>query len=155
MTTRILSMIFCLVWILGCQTTTESDTKHKKETLIKQIETFNNAFKEGNTELLASMITDNYVHTNGNSKAIHKENWINYLSKRQKEIESGELTVRNYEMKDTEIQLYQETAIVTSKIIVSTVKSDRLHENEFRVTNIWVLENGIWKRAGFHDGKIK
>ncbi|MCK8521638.1 nuclear transport factor 2 family protein [Aquimarina sp. D1M17] len=148
-------MIFCLVWILGCQTTTESDTKHKKETLIKQIETFNNAFKEGNTELLASMITDNYVHTNGNSKAIHKENWINYLSKRQKEIESGELTVRNYEMKDTEIQLYQETAIVTSKIIVSTVKSDRLHENEFRVTNIWVLENGIWKRAGFHDGKIK
>lgn len=155
MTTRILSMIFCLVWILGCQTTTESDTKHKKETLIKQIETFNNAFKEGNTELLASMITDNYVHTNGNSKAIHKENWINYLSKRQKEIESGELTVRNYEMKDTEIQLYQETAIVTSKIIVSTVKSDRLHQNEFRVTNIWVLENGIWKRAGFHDGKIK
>lgn len=58
-------------------------------------------------------------------------------------------------MRDIDIVQYDDLAIVTAKIVISIVKSGRDHENEYRTTNVWIKEEGDWKRAGFHDGKIK
>ena len=58
-------------------------------------------------------------------------------------------------MDQTTIQFYESTAIVTARIIVTSYKLEEQQENEYRITNIWVKENGDWKRAGFHDGKIR
>ena len=46
-------------------------------------------------------------------------------------------------------------AIVTAKISFSTIKLGEQKENEFRITNVQVKEEGTWKRAGFHDTRIK
>ena len=119
--------------------------------LIKAIETFNRAFKEGDVGKLSQMITDDYQHTNGNSKAIDKEAWLNYLKPRQADIQSGKIIVDSYEMLDTKITQYGNMAIVTAKIITS----NNSKESAYRVTNIWIVEGGEWKRAGFHDGKIQ
>lgn len=126
-----------------------------KEGLLEAIEKFNKAFQAGDVDIIASLITDNYIHTNGNSKSIRKEDWFTYLNNREKEIKSGTLEVIEYEMNEIEIEHYENMAIVTGKVLVSNKIKGEISINEYRITNLWVHVNGGWKRAGFHDGKIK
>ncbi len=146
-----------LIFMSSCSTNTSSvpGSIQEKEKLLERIEQFNSAFKNGDVEKLESMITDNYLHTNSNSKPIRKKDWIAYLQNRRNELASGELTVDNYKMDETEIEIYSDMAIVTAKISFSSTRSGEQKENEIRITNIWVKEGGFWKRAGFHDTRIK
>ncbi len=146
-----------LILIQGCSSNTSNkpNTEQESKELLATIELFNSAFNNGEVEKLESMITDNYLHTNGNSKSIRKADWISYLQKRQKELANGDLIVNNYQMSETEIEMYGDMAIVTGKISFVSIRSGEQKENEFRITNIWVNEAGMWKRAGFHDTRIK
>ena len=101
------------------------------------------------------MITDNYVHTNSKSKSIHKDNWISYLKKRKEEVEGEALIVNNYEMSELEIEMYDDMAIVTGKISFESIRGEEQKQNEIRITNVWVYEDSMWKRAGFHDTRIE
>ncbi len=134
---------------------TDKAPEKDKEELSAAIARFNKAFQEGNNTVLEAMVTENYMHTNGNSKSIGKTDWFNYLKKRKNEIRSGNLEVIQYELDEMKMEFHGNMAIVTGKIRVSNKKKEEIHKNEFRITNIWVNENGTWKRAGFHDGKIK
>ena len=101
------------------------------------------------------MTTENYIHTNGSSKAFDKASWFAYLKKRTAQLKSGELEVLTYELNDTVIRIHDDTAIVTGSITVVTKDSTETKESQFRITNIWVRESEGWKRAGFHDGRIE
>ena len=68
---------------------------------------------------------------------------------------TGSLIVNHYEMNETEVEIYDDMAIVTAKISFSTIRFEEQKENEFRITNVWVKEEVVWKRAGFHDTRIK
>ena len=133
----------------------EENPINNKKVLLEAVSKFNNAFRTCNIEVLDSMLTSNYQHTNGNSKSFGKSDWLNYLKKRKQDLEEGNLTISHYAMSETEIEMFDNSAIVTARIIVDSQKNGELHENEYRVTNFWVIENGRWKRAGFHDGRIK
>ncbi|MDO5981844.1 nuclear transport factor 2 family protein [Flavivirga spongiicola] len=148
-------LVVTLSQCVNKEATQEKTKIDLEQQLLESIDKFNKAFQEGNVKVLESMITENYLHTNGNSKSIRKKDWINYLSKREKEIQSGNLEVIEYKLSETEIELYGNTAMVTGKVTVSNKKSSDIKNNEYRITNIWVYESGAWKRAGFHDGKIK
>jgi len=153
---RFLLLIFSIVFF-SCKSTAQEAglTKKDKENLVQALTVFNNAFQEGNTAVLASMITENYTHTNGNSKPIGKKSWLSYLQKRSQKIKTGELQIIQYKMEDLAIEYLNTTAIVTGKVLVSSKVSDTIKSNEYRITNLWVHTPDGWKRAGFHDGKIK
>ncbi|PKV52843.1 uncharacterized protein DUF4440 [Aquimarina sp. MAR_2010_214] len=157
---RFLKILFTIIIafnLLSCKDTNANNKESEiaKEKLLKTIDKFNKAFQTGNIAVLESMITENYLHTNGNSKSIGKKEWFSYLSKRENEIKSGDLEVIEYKMDEMEIELYKNMAIVTGKVIVSNKKNGEIRKNEYRITNVWVNDTGNWKRAGFHDGKIK
>ncbi|WP_185152655.1 DUF4440 domain-containing protein [Fulvivirga aurantia] len=127
----------------------------EKGELYLAIERFNQAFKEGDVKTLTSMITYDYVHTNGTSKPINKSQWLDYLRKRSEDLSSGKLVVLAYSMEEMAIEiLYGKTAIVTGKVIVETEMEGSLHKNEYRVTHVWTKYKNGWRRAGFHDSKI-
>ncbi len=131
------------------------NSQELSQDLQQAVNEFNNAFKEGNVNKLSSMITQNYLHTNATSKPIDKETWISYLNKRRTEIETKKLIVHTYEMTEVAVRQYDDIAIISAKIVTSSSKDGKVNDNEYRVTNIWVKQDGLWKRAGFHDGKIK
>lgn len=126
-----------------------------KESLLEAISEFNDAFSKGHTGTLVTMISDDYLHTNANAKAIESQSWVNYLHKRSKDLESKDLVVHSYDMDQMEVVLYGTSAVVTGRVKTSNTYKGNKNENEFRVTHFWVYENERWKRAGFHDGKIK
>ncbi|MBG6128639.1 hypothetical protein IWQ47_000671 [Aquimarina sp. EL_43] len=123
--------------------------------LARTITIFNTAFKEGNITRLESLITDKYQHTNGTSKSIGKTAWLKYLKNRKKDIDDSNLVVTRYEMKETQLELYDNFAIVTAKIITSDIRDGKPKESQYRVTHVWVKDGSLWKRTGFHDSKIE
>ena len=138
-----------------CSNSQEKDEHTNEAELLGVVDRFNQAFQECDVALLESMITENYLHTNGNSEAIHKDSWLNYLRKRAEEIASGDLIVNSYEMDQVSVAFHRQTAVVTARIKTSTRKQGEIKESEYRVTHLWVQHEGTWKRAGFHDAKIK
>lgn len=151
-----ISKIFSLLAFFLFTSCFNADTKKAtKESLTDALYTFNKAFANGNISILSGMLTENYTHTNGSAKAIYKTDWLAYLKKRSEELASGNLTVNNYEMDQIEIEMHKSTAIVTGRVKTSTVYNGESKENEYRVTHLWVHTNNSWKRAAFHDGKIK
>lgn len=128
--------------------------KASEEALRTAIEKFNTAFQQGDVATLDAMITENYSHTNGTSKVIGKETWLNYIKKRFEDISAGKIKVLDYTMDELNIHLLENSAIVTAKIQVTTQQQDSVYKNAYRVSNIWTFTKGSWKRAGFHDGKI-
>ena len=151
--------LFILPFLLITACSTPTDTKvnsdAEKDILLTRIEQFNTAFETGDVKTLESMITDKYVHTNSSAKAIGRDQWVDYLQRRKKDLDSGDLIVGNYALEETEVEIYGDMAILTGKISFSSERSGEQKENEIRITNVWVKEDGAWKRAGFHDTRIR
>ncbi len=153
-----LALLLIFMIFQGCkpEAVNKLNPIEEEKILLEKVNDFNQAFKECDIEALETLITENYLHTNGNSRVIRKDAWLEYLKKRKLEISSGNLVVNTYDMKEVEIELHNDMAIVTGKIIISSsTKLGEHNDHEYRITNIWVKEEGNWKRAGFHDGKIK
>ncbi|MDT7832588.1 nuclear transport factor 2 family protein [Flavobacteriaceae bacterium S356] len=144
-----------LLAFTSCSISNATSESPTKESLLEAVNKFNRAFSEGDVATLVTMITDDYKHTNGSSKAISAQSWLSYLNKRNNDLASKDLIVHSYDMDQIEIVLDNTWAIVTGRVkTVSTFKGIR-KESEFRITHLWTYENERWKRAGFHDGKIK
>jgi len=144
-------LFLLLIGLNSCQTFTAPDP----EELISSIEKFNKAFAQGDLAVLDSLTTENYLHTNSSSKVIGKTAWFDYLKRRNKRLKSGDLVVLDYTLDQTKIEYHGSSAIVTGKVTVVTKDSIESKENHYRITNLWVYEEGHWKRSGFHDAKIE
>ncbi len=157
LSTYLLALLIVTLSSYGCQNEIKKDVQlnNEKEILLKRVQEFNIAFRDGHMEKLEKMITINYLHTNSNSKAIGRNEWLKYLKKRKTELSSGDLVIDKYQMGETEIAIYDDMAIVTAKISFSSIRNNEQKENEFRITNVWIKEASTWKRAGFHDTRIK
>jgi len=129
-------------------------TDREKIALEETIDAFNQAFAVCEVQKLQQLITDNYKHTNGNNPAISRKQWLNYLNRRKAQIESGQLVVNRYELSEREIEFIGNTALLTGKVTVEGVRDSVSFSREIRISNFWVLQEGQWKRAGFHDTRI-
>ena len=70
-------------------------------------------------------------------------------------IDKGELAMDNYGMTDITITFYDQTALVNGVVFSKGTETGVPFDKKFRVTHLWVLEKGQWKRAAFHDGVIE
>jgi ketosteroid isomerase-like protein len=157
MKTLALVLIIILMSLLSCSKQDNAKIVHqtRKEELKKALSNFNTAFQKVDVSTLAMLITDNYLHSNGTSKPIGKKEWLNFLKDRKQKINAGKFEFQKYRMSEVEVELYDKMAILTAKIAATTIQNGKKQDNEYRVTQIWVEKSGTWKRAGFHDGKIK
>lgn len=148
--------LFSIILLFACMScVSTSPEKPTEESLLVAVETFNRAFSSGQIPTLVTMIADDYRHTNGNSKAIDTQSWLTYLHQRNKDLESKTLIVHDYKMDQIDVVLYEKAALVTGRVTTSVTYKGDHKVNEYRVTHLWVYENERWKRAGFHDGRIK
>ena len=148
------SRIVLLTFILGlCHC--KNQNPPKSEELLAAIDTFNIAYVKGDLTTLDSLTTENYLHTNSSSRVIGKTDWFTYLNKRSERLNSGDLRVLDYALEQTKIEFHGSSAIITGRVTVITKDRMGTTKNQYRITNLWVYENGRWKRAGFHDGKIE
>lgn len=144
-------------WKVECVASTNKPDEYppgKEERLKIRMEELNQAFVEADTARLNTLITSDYVHTNGNSAPISRDVWLNYIATRKSALDSGSLEILDYETSEVQIRLLENTAIVNAKVSVSEIRDGQQQQNSYQVTHVWKDEHGLWKRAAFHDGKI-
>ena len=113
------------------------------------------AFVEADAATLGRLITDDYIHVNGSSgNVVDREQWLSYIASRRRELEDGVLVVDSYEVHDVEVRLHDETAIVVGIVAVSGTRNGQAFDRRIRFTNVWVEQDGAWRRAAFHDSRL-
>ncbi|MCB0588425.1 MAG: nuclear transport factor 2 family protein [Phaeodactylibacter sp.] len=125
------------------------------ESLHQALDAFNAAYARADAASLGRMLTTGYLHTNGANPALDKEEWLNYVAGRKKALNAGELVIDNYALLESRVRLYGKAAVVAGKVRINGLDGGGPFESEFRVTQLWVFEEGGWKRAAFHDGRLK
>ncbi len=129
-------------------------TKTEKEVL-QAIKKFNQAFRQADAALLEAMLTDQYIHSNSGSKVIDKKSWLNYIKKRRKQLDSQTLKVASYQMSEVVMKVYGNTVVVNVLITATGTRHQQAFQSKIRCTQVWVNQQGTWKRAAFHDSKLK
>jgi len=128
---------------------------NKEESLSLALDQFNKAFAAGDSATLATMITEDYRHVNGNSRPYLRGEWLGYVADQGRKIVSGQLIVEDYRMDGVSVEMYGETAVVMGVVTNTGSEGGESFLKQFRVTHVWVLEAGQWKRVAFHDGRIE
>ena len=148
----------CLLLFFACNVDVKVENISTNE-LIKEVKTavtdFGNAYAEADTAKLKTMLADKYLHTNPDGKTISKKDWLNWVGTRKSEIENGLLIIDTYETRDLNIRLITDSAAIADGIIYSTGTQNSKPFNVYiKFTNVWIKENGKWKRTVFHDSRI-
>lgn len=144
-------------WKMEAITSTNKPPDHPpgpRKRLEARLEEFDAAFIAADTEKLDKLVSADYIHTNGSNPPIGKEDWLNYMSTREKSLADGTLKVLEYQVTDRRITYLANTAVVNTRVYSDQVMNRRRRKASFQVTQVWRDEGGVWKRAAFHDGKI-
>ncbi|MFW6085172.1 MAG: nuclear transport factor 2 family protein [Gemmatimonadota bacterium] len=119
------------------------------------VERFGQAYRDADVGTLRGMLSPDYVHVNGGSGSrIDRDQWLSWVASQKRLLDEGELRIESYEVTDTRIQLHGNTAVVTGTVSSEGVRSGEPFRVNVRFTNVWVDEDGTWRRAAFHDSPI-
>lgn len=130
------------------------NNNHEKE-VQAAVENFSRAFLEADVETLGKALTMDYVHLNGNSSTVfNRDEWLSWVKTRRKELENKELEINDYRVEDVIIKTYENVAIVTGTVYSSGERNGEAFVSHVRFTNTWILVDGTWHRAAFHDSPL-
>ncbi len=88
-----MNKLLFIAMILFTQCASREKVTPDLDSLSNTIREFNQAFAKYDVDLLNDWTTENYLHTNGNSKPIEKGDWLSYLRKRRNKMEEGLLVI--------------------------------------------------------------
>jgi ketosteroid isomerase-like protein len=70
-------------------------------------------------------------------------------------IKSGYLTRKTFEISEPRVRLYEDTAVVTTKVQTSGMFRGKTFDVEERQTDVWVWKDGGWKCVLTHETKLQ
>jgi hypothetical protein len=119
------------------------------------IEEFNQAFRQFDVDLLSRSITAGYQHTIGSAAPLSKDSWLNYLRAEKKHVEAGTLTYHTIVMEESTVDYYADAAFITGRVVLTGQRDGERIDQAYRTSQMWVIEDGRWKRAGYHETRIR
>jgi hypothetical protein len=119
------------------------------------LRTFASAFERADAAMLDTLLTLDYVHTNGATGVVlDKARWLEYVRSRRTEIQRGRLRLDRYEASTTSIQWYPTLAVVSGRVVAEERRDGDPFTTRVQVTQVWIRDAGQWRRAAFHDSPI-
>lgn len=111
---RKICLVFSCVYLLSaCKVASVQD---ELVDLKKSVDALNTAFQKYDIPELDASTTDDYVHANGSSAPIKKEQWLSYLQSRLEKMNAGLLQIDSYEFEETKTTIHNNSAFVTGVI---------------------------------------
>lgn len=137
-----------VIW--GCAETPDTDAS-SVETAVRQ---FAEAYRDGDVETVESLLADDYIHINSGAAPGDRDSYLAWNRTRAEYLKSGAWSVDTYDLTELQVKLYKSTAIATGRVTATGVRDGTAWSSDVRFTNLWVMENGRWKRAAFHDAAV-
>ncbi len=123
------------------------------EVLARVVE-FGEAFVAADVEGLGEMLTDDYVHSGPTGSVRTKQEWLRWITTRREAIDSGAFRMDTYENDQLLVRIHGDTAIVSGRNSATGIRDGQPFSWRIRFTNVWVKQEGQWRRAAFHDSRI-
>lgn len=140
-TSLLISIVF-----FGCAESPEA----KEETLKVAVRKLNEAVMKGDITFAEKMITDSYRHMVGAVKSLDKDTLIYFLKTNKDQVTSGIIKIMRYTMDDIEMDISENSAIVTGRVQVRLKNKEAINNYDYRVRHLWLFEKGSWKKTGFY-----
>ena len=146
--------MYLLVLLASLLSRAEPDSLRRLE-LERALGAFNAAFLRADAVTLDTLLTEDYIHTNGGTGSVlDKERWLEYIRTRRAEIASGRLRVDRYESSAVTIRWHGDAAVVSSQVVSDGSRDGKAFATRLRVSQVWVRSDGQWRRAAFHDSPL-
>ena len=143
-----------LLFLLAPTLSVPQETTHEHE-VRAAVSVFARAFQEAEVSVLRTLLTENYLHVNGGSGSVlNRDQWLTWLTSRRVEIDRGDFAYETYQIEDLQVQVYGEVAVVVGVTRAHGRRNGVSFTKAGYFTNVWVKQNGVWRRAGFHDSPI-
>ena len=111
-----------------------------RQQLLQKMEEFTEAWGRSDTTALRKLLANDYRHSDIWGKLLHKQDWLMYAATPR--------AISNLVTSDIEMLLYnKKIAVVTGRMSYHFDEEKVLQE--IRFTQMWVNNNGQWKRTTF------
>jgi len=152
---RGVAIVPTLVWILAAVPSTDARPESAESEVRAAVEAFGRAFVAADTVALRSFLGAAYMHVNGRSGTVlSKEQWLDWISSRREEQESGALRIEKYDLEELRVEIYDQTAVVTGIADSRGTHHGEAFASRVRFTNVWVFDRS-WRRVAFHDSPLE
>ncbi len=142
----------CLLTATACVTANGGLLSNQAKRAVRDsVLALGRAYRDADVSGVDALIARTYVHTNGGRRPSDRAGYLAWNRKRAAWLESGKWRVDAYEVSEIEVTVVGPTALVTGRVEARGVRDGRPWSSDIRFTNVWILEDGAWKRAGFHD----
>ena len=121
----------------------------ENESIIQTLESrLQNAMLNSNVDELNELLADDLIFTNHIGHLMTKQDDLN-LHK------SGALKIKKIKLKNLNIRLLNEVALVNTEAIIIGILNNKISENKFRFSRIWSKKsNNLWQVIMAHSTLI-
>lgn len=110
------------------------------------------AYTEADAATIERLMAKPYSHINNGGKPVPREDYLAWQRSRQKRAEGGSPDPMSFEISDVVVTMHNETtATATGLGLLQGEREGKPWKLKFRFTNLWLLNDGQWQRAAFHD----
>ncbi len=96
-------------------------------------------------------LAEDYVHVNSGAAPYDRAQWLGWYEGYAREIARGDHVFEDYAVQSLQITQHEDAAYVTGVVHATGTRYGEAFVQRIRFTNMWIIEGGRWKRAGFHD----
>ena len=122
--------------------------------ILARVSEFGDAFVAADANKLGEMLTDDYVHSGPTGSVRTQQEWLSWVASRREAIDSGAFRIDTYENDELIVRIHGDTAIVSGRNSATGMRDGQRFSWRIRFTNVWVKQEGQWRRAAFHDSRI-
>ncbi len=122
--------------------------------ILARVAEFGDAFMAADADKLSDMLTDDYVHSGPTGRVRTKQEWLSWIATRRDAMDSGAFRFDTYENDEFIVRIHGDTAIVSARNRATGLRDGQPFSFRIRFTNVWVKQEGQWRRAAFHDSRI-
>ncbi|MEL7298475.1 MAG: nuclear transport factor 2 family protein [Pseudomonadota bacterium] len=132
-----------------------SSSKATERELRHAIDRMNQAFQHRDRDGLAPLLTPDYLHINGSDgTTLDRTRWLERIDSEQRALHDQQLTIDHYGVSGLIIRMHGSSAFVSAVETSSGTRNGQPFTHHSRVSHLWVLADGQWRRAGFHDALL-
>ena len=116
---------------------------------------FGQAWLQGDTQTLDHLLAREYTHTDVTGKVLHRAEWLADAANVQKWLRAPSGTkTPSIDFQDVELKLVGTAVIVTGGNVIRSANPNN-PPIKLRFTQVWVKEDGGWKRRFFQATSIQ
>jgi len=122
--------------------------------VLTRVDLFGRSFVTADVNALDALLSRDYIHTNTDGSVIEREAWLAWVAEQKPKLDEGTLSYERYENSELRVRVQGDVAWVTGRHDSSGRRDGAAFTTSLRFTQVWVREDGVWRRALFHDSRL-